>query len=140
MISSEPELTSYQLCLNSWDTRLLRDASNTSRTASVTWGGAGEAASVHSTSLTDTSPVSQVPNPLSRIHENDRLLVHRITDQLDGDVSVPGAKKLRDLTLQLVEQEKRMLYVSDSSSDEGHGDDSSNEADNDMSDSGSEDN
>ncbi|KDE03339.1 hypothetical protein MVLG_06182 [Microbotryum lychnidis-dioicae p1A1 Lamole] len=120
--------------------RLLRDASNTSRTASVTWGGAGEAASVNSTPLTDTSPVSQVPNPLSRIHENDRQLVHRITEQLDGDMSVPGAKNLRDLTLQLVEQEKRMLYVSDSASDEGHGDDSSSEADNDMLDSGSEDN
>ncbi|SCZ93892.1 BZ3500_MvSof-1268-A1-R1_Chr6-3g08959 [Microbotryum saponariae] len=87
---------------------LLLNPGNVSKTTTATGAGARSVAPRE-----DASGAYAAPSESFRTTDDDRLLARRITEQLDADMNVEGAKALHEM----LEQQEGMLYDSDSSDD-----------------------
>ncbi|SGY12441.1 BQ5605_C011g06509 [Microbotryum silenes-dioicae] len=90
--------------------QLLLNPGNVSKTTTATGAGARSVAPRE-----DASGAYAAPSESFRTTDDDRLLARRITEQLDTDMNVEGAKSLHDLTVQMLESQEGMLHDSDSS-------------------------
>ncbi|SCZ99228.1 BZ3500_MvSof-1268-A1-R1_Chr7-1g09440 [Microbotryum saponariae] len=87
---------------------LLLNPGNVSKTTTATGAGARSVAPRE-----DASGAYAAPSESFRTTDDDRLLARRITEQLNADMNVEGAKALHEM----LEQQEGMLYDSDSSDD-----------------------